>query len=240
MTADDLAAALRNCATGLCPLEAGVALLISNGTFLHRDDFTSRFIEHGTSDGTPMAAIDWDAAITALHSRRTALLRRGTPHPPAVGQPRRRHPRRPPRRRHRPRRRQHRPAAHSNLARVREATQERADEDEDPPQAILPDRLKIVHVMPCAQGRGPAIRPLVHVMRPGTESPIASGTASSAKVREMLSQGYQSCLDCARMTNFPLTLRNAYYRSHGTTPDEGQSHHSDPIFTILSMFPPSR
>ena len=35
-----------------------------------RDDFTSRFIHHGTSisDGTTlMAAIDWDAAITALH-----------------------------------------------------------------------------------------------------------------------------------------------------------------------------
>jgi hypothetical protein len=63
---DNLAAALRNCATGLLPLEAGVALLIANGTFLHRDDFTSRFINHGTSDGTPMAAIDWDAAITAL------------------------------------------------------------------------------------------------------------------------------------------------------------------------------
>jgi hypothetical protein len=66
MTTDNLAAALRNCATGLLPLEAGVALLIANGTFLHRDDFTTRFIEHGTSDGTPMAAIDWDAAITAL------------------------------------------------------------------------------------------------------------------------------------------------------------------------------
>jgi hypothetical protein len=68
MTADDLTAALQACATGLYPLEAGVALLISNGTFLHRDDFTSRFIEHGTSGGTPMAAIDWDAAVTALAS----------------------------------------------------------------------------------------------------------------------------------------------------------------------------
>jgi hypothetical protein len=68
MTADDLTAALQACATGLYPLEAGVALLISNGTFLHRDDFTSRFIEHGTSGGTPLAAIDWDAAVTALAS----------------------------------------------------------------------------------------------------------------------------------------------------------------------------
>ena len=68
MTTDDLTAALRACANGIYPLEAGVALLASNGTFLHRRDFTSGFIEHGTSDGTPMAAIDWDAAITALAS----------------------------------------------------------------------------------------------------------------------------------------------------------------------------
>lgn len=68
MSTDDLAAALRACAAGLYPLEAGVALLAGNGTFLHRPDFTSRFITTGTSisDGTtPMADIDWDAAITA-------------------------------------------------------------------------------------------------------------------------------------------------------------------------------
>lgn len=71
MTADDLAAALRACAAGLYPLEAGTGLLISNGTFLHRADFTSRFITVATSisDGTtPMAAIDWDAAVTALQA----------------------------------------------------------------------------------------------------------------------------------------------------------------------------
>ena len=71
MTTDNLVAALRACATGLYPLEAATELFISNGTFLHRHDFTSRFIEQGTSisDGTtPMAAIDWDAAITALHA----------------------------------------------------------------------------------------------------------------------------------------------------------------------------
>jgi hypothetical protein len=68
MTADDLTAALHACAAGLYPLEAGVALLAGNGTFLHRDDFTTRFITCGTSDGTPMAAIRWDAAITALAS----------------------------------------------------------------------------------------------------------------------------------------------------------------------------
>jgi hypothetical protein len=71
MTADDLTAALRACAAGLYPLEAGTALLIANGTFLHRGDFTSRFIETGISisDGTTlMTAIDWDAAIAALHA----------------------------------------------------------------------------------------------------------------------------------------------------------------------------
>jgi hypothetical protein len=66
MTPPGLASALRACAAGLYPLEAGVGLLIANGTFLHRSDFTSRFILHGTSSGTPMAAIDWEAATTAL------------------------------------------------------------------------------------------------------------------------------------------------------------------------------
>ncbi len=66
MNADNLTAALRNCAAGLYPLEAGTELLISNGTFLHRGDFTTRFTTCGTSGGTPMAAIGWDAAITAL------------------------------------------------------------------------------------------------------------------------------------------------------------------------------
>ncbi len=68
MTTTSLATALTDCAAGLYPLEAGVAMLIAEGTFLRRDDFTSRFIEHGTSDGTPMAAIDWQAAITALNA----------------------------------------------------------------------------------------------------------------------------------------------------------------------------
>jgi hypothetical protein len=66
MNTDVLVAALRACAAGLLPLEAGTELLIANGTFLHRDDFAGRFIDHGISDGTPMAAIDWDAAINAL------------------------------------------------------------------------------------------------------------------------------------------------------------------------------
>lgn len=69
MTAPALGAALRACAAGLYPAEAGVALLITHGTFLHRGDFTSRFIQHGTSISGPatrMAVIDWPAAITAL------------------------------------------------------------------------------------------------------------------------------------------------------------------------------
>ncbi len=68
MTTDDLTGALRACAAGLYPLEAGTELLISDGTFLRRGDLTTRFITCGTSGGTPMAAIDWDAAITALAS----------------------------------------------------------------------------------------------------------------------------------------------------------------------------
>ena len=68
MTTDDLTTALHACATGLLPLEAGTGLLISNGAFLHRDDFTRRFITYGTSGGTLMAAVDWDAAITALNA----------------------------------------------------------------------------------------------------------------------------------------------------------------------------
>jgi hypothetical protein len=66
MTTTGLATALRACAAGLNSLEAGVGLLIANGTFLHRSDFTSRFILHGTSSGTHMAAIDWEAAAIAL------------------------------------------------------------------------------------------------------------------------------------------------------------------------------
>jgi hypothetical protein len=66
MTDDDLAAALHACAAGLYPLEAGVALPAASRAFLHRADFAGKFIEHGTSGGTAMAAIDWDAAAAAL------------------------------------------------------------------------------------------------------------------------------------------------------------------------------
>jgi hypothetical protein len=67
MTPERLTTALRACAAGIYRAEAGVALLVGNGTFLRRDDFTARFIEHGTSGTTPMAAINWDAATTALN-----------------------------------------------------------------------------------------------------------------------------------------------------------------------------
>ena len=70
MTTDELTAALRACAAGVTR-EAGVALFTAEGTFLRRDDFTSRFITVGTSisDGTAlMAAIDWDTVITALQA----------------------------------------------------------------------------------------------------------------------------------------------------------------------------
>ena len=66
-----LSDALRACARGIHPLEAGTGLLIDCGSWLHRDDFTSKFIEVGTSisDGvTLLASIDWEAAVTALHA----------------------------------------------------------------------------------------------------------------------------------------------------------------------------
>ena len=64
-----LTAALRACAAGLYPDEAGVGLLISHGGFLDRPDFAG-FVHTGTSisDGqTPMAEIDCHAVISALH-----------------------------------------------------------------------------------------------------------------------------------------------------------------------------
>jgi hypothetical protein len=62
-------AALRAHAAGSYPEQAGTELLIGHGGILPRDDFAS-FVHTGTSisDGTtPMAWIDWDAALTALH-----------------------------------------------------------------------------------------------------------------------------------------------------------------------------
>jgi hypothetical protein len=66
-----LSAALRAAAAGIHPDEAGTGLIISHGTFLRREDFT-RHVGTGacTSDGTPMAWIDWDAVIAALDGGR--------------------------------------------------------------------------------------------------------------------------------------------------------------------------
>jgi hypothetical protein len=74
MTAIDpsrLGDALRAGARGIHPLEAGTGLLIDCGSWLHRADFTSRFIATGTSisDGaTLLASTDWETAVTALHA----------------------------------------------------------------------------------------------------------------------------------------------------------------------------
>jgi hypothetical protein len=70
-TAPALHAALRACADGLLPVEAGVELLINHGSFLHRSDFRDRFVDKDTSitDGvTPVAEIDWTAAMAALRA----------------------------------------------------------------------------------------------------------------------------------------------------------------------------
>ena len=67
-----LPAALRACARGLYPLEAGVDLLISHACWLHREDFQDNFIHAGISiaDGvTAMAEIGWPAAISTLDAR---------------------------------------------------------------------------------------------------------------------------------------------------------------------------
>ena len=66
-----LSDALRVGARGLYPLEAGTSLLIDCGSWLHRTDFTSRFVITGPSisdGGTLLASIEWEAAVTALHA----------------------------------------------------------------------------------------------------------------------------------------------------------------------------
>src|ERR1039457_7121648 len=61
-------AAPRACASGIRPLEAGTSGLTGCGCWLHREDFTRRFIITGTRvrDGTATASIGWEAAITAI------------------------------------------------------------------------------------------------------------------------------------------------------------------------------
>ena len=63
MTASSLPAALRAAADGLYTLEAATGLIIAHASWLARSDFAP-FIHHGA--GT--AAIDWEAAISALNA----------------------------------------------------------------------------------------------------------------------------------------------------------------------------
>ncbi len=60
-----LASQLRTWARGIYTDEAGVELLIAHAVFLHRTDFTSRFIST-PGDSTELSVIDWPAAIAAL------------------------------------------------------------------------------------------------------------------------------------------------------------------------------
>ena len=65
-----ITAALRAGAARYYPAEAGTELLIRHDCFVHRRDFAV-FVHAGTSitDGTtPLAQIDWDAAISALQA----------------------------------------------------------------------------------------------------------------------------------------------------------------------------
>jgi ADP-ribose pyrophosphatase YjhB (NUDIX family) len=64
-----LTAALRACSKGMYCDQAATELLIRHGTWLNRDDFTTRFILTGTGPaGDITAAINWEEAITALHA----------------------------------------------------------------------------------------------------------------------------------------------------------------------------
>jgi hypothetical protein len=67
-----LAEALRANACGLYCAEAAVRLLVGHLVWLLRADFVVSFIEIGQCavDGTPMALVDWPAAIAALDAGR--------------------------------------------------------------------------------------------------------------------------------------------------------------------------
>ena len=64
MTASSLPAALRAGAAGIYALEAATGLIIAHGTWLARSDDFGHFIHQGAD----AAAIDWAAAIDALHA----------------------------------------------------------------------------------------------------------------------------------------------------------------------------
>jgi hypothetical protein len=63
-----LPAALRAHAEGAYACEAATELLIAHDSWLRRRDFLTRFVHtsSGSAGGTPVAAVDWPAAITAL------------------------------------------------------------------------------------------------------------------------------------------------------------------------------
>lgn len=62
----DLATALRAHARGVHCQEAAVELLIGHACWLRREDFLHTFVHTAPVNRTPMAAIDWAEAITAL------------------------------------------------------------------------------------------------------------------------------------------------------------------------------
>jgi hypothetical protein len=67
-----LAEALRSNVRGLYCAEAAVELLIGHLGWLLRGDFVGQFVETGEGlvDGTPMAWVDWPAAVAALEAGR--------------------------------------------------------------------------------------------------------------------------------------------------------------------------
>ncbi len=66
-TAAVLVAALREGAAGLYCAEAGAGLLISQRSWLSRSDFAPFIVIAPRAGGQPAtAAVDWEAAITAL------------------------------------------------------------------------------------------------------------------------------------------------------------------------------
>ena len=69
-TEPHLSVPLRAWASGSHPDEAAVELLIAHAAFLHRGDFTDRFVDTGARHDTnpTTASIDWPAAITALEA----------------------------------------------------------------------------------------------------------------------------------------------------------------------------
>ena len=81
---DPLPAKLRAHAAGLPAAEAAIEMLIGHHCWLHRNDFVDHYIatDPGLTTSTPMARVDWPAAITALDtgalassSREAGILR---------------------------------------------------------------------------------------------------------------------------------------------------------------------